>query len=80
MGCQTGFYLTVLNHDNIDEIFEVLEKAMKDVLEADEVPASNEVQCGWAAHHTLEGAKEVAERFLSKRDEWSVVFAEDSVQ
>ncbi|MCD8505734.1 MAG: S-ribosylhomocysteine lyase [Alkalibacterium thalassium] len=80
MGCQTGFYLTVLNHDNIDEIFEVLEKTMKDVLQADEVPASNEVQCGWAAHHTLEGAKEVAERFLLKRDEWSVVFAEDSVQ
>jgi len=56
MGCQTGFYLTVLNHDDYEEILTVLEKTMKDVLQATEVPASNEVQCGWAANHTLEGA------------------------
>ncbi|WP_080145677.1 S-ribosylhomocysteine lyase [Marinilactibacillus piezotolerans] len=76
MGCQTGFYLTVLNHEHYDEILDVLEQTMQDILEADEVPASNEKQCGWAAHHTLEGAKEVARDFLAKRDEWSTVFAE----
>lgn len=76
MGCQTGFYLTVLNHDNYDEILDVLEKTMLDILEADEVPATTEKQCGWAAHHTLEGAKEVAQKFLAKKDEWSIVFAD----
>lgn len=75
MGCQTGFYLTVLNHEDYDKILDVLEKTMLDVLEAEEVPASNEKQCGWAASHTLEGAKEVAETFLAKRQEWSTVFA-----
>jgi len=75
MGCQTGFYLTVMNHDDYDEILDVLEKTMQDVLVADEVPASNEKQCGWAAHHTLDGAKDLARTFLSKRDEWSEVFA-----
>ena len=75
IGCQTGFYLTVLNHDNLEEVLDVLEKTMADVLVATEVPASNETQCGWAASHTLEGAQELAKVFLEKRDEWSDVFA-----
>ena len=74
MGCQTGFYLTVINHDNYDDILSVLEATMKDVLVATEVPASNEVQCGWAASHTLEGAQQLATEFLAKRNEWSEVF------
>lgn len=74
MGCQTGFYLTVLNHDNIDEVMDVLELTMKDVLTATEVPASNPVQCGWAASHTLEGAQELAQEFLAKRAEWGNVY------
>lgn len=74
MGCQTGFYLTVLNHDNIDEVMDVLELTMKDVLTATEVPASNPAQCGWAASHTLEGAQELAQEFLAKRAEWGNVY------
>ncbi|WP_104639738.1 S-ribosylhomocysteine lyase [Helicobacter bizzozeronii] len=73
MGCQTGFYLLVLNHDNYHEILELLEKTMQDVLKATEVPACNEVQCGWAANHTLEGAQNLARTFLAKRDEWAEV-------
>lgn len=76
MGCQTGFYLTVINHDDYDHILDVLEKTLQDVLRADEVPACNEVQCGWAANHSLEGAKQIAQRMLSKVDEWHQVFAE----
>lgn len=76
MGCQTGFYLSVINHDDYDNILEVLEKTLQDVLEADEVPACNEIQCGWAASHSLEGAKEIAAKMLAKKDEWRQVFAE----
>jgi len=76
MGCQTGFYLTMINHDNHDEILDILEKTLKDVLEADEVPACNEVQCGWAASHSLEGAKDLASEMLAKRNEWQDVFGE----
>lgn len=74
MGCQTGFYIAVLNDDSYDNVLEVIEKTLNDVLEADEVPACNEVQCGFAASHSLEGAKELARELLSKRDEWTEVF------
>lgn len=74
MGCQTGFYLAILNNDNYDQVLDTLEKTLKDVLEATEVPACNEVQCGWAANHSLEGAKAIAQEMLNKRDEWHQVF------
>ncbi len=74
MGCQTGFYLTVINHDNYDEILDLVEKVLQDVLKATEVPACNEVQCGWAESHDLEGAKELARDMLAKKSEWKEVF------
>ena len=77
MGCQTGFYLAVINHENYDEILQVLEKTLQDVLVAESVPACNEVQCGWAASHSLEGAQSLAKEFLEKRDQWHIVFAQE---
>lgn len=76
MGCQTGFYLSLINHDNFDEVLDIIEKTLNDVLAATEVPACNEVQCGWAASHSLEGAKELAKEMLAKRAEWSIVFSQ----
>lgn len=76
MGCQTGFYFSILNHSDYDEVLEAIEKTLQDVLEADEVPACNPIQCGWAANHSLEGAKTIAKRMLEKKDEWHQVFAE----
>ena len=76
MGCQTGFYLSVLNDDDKAGIENVMENTLNDVLEATEVPACNEVQCGWAASHSLEGAKEIARKMLEGRNSWSTVFAE----
>lgn len=77
MGCQTGFYLTMINHDDYEEVLDILEKTLRDVLNATEVPACNEVQCGWAANHSLEGAKQLAKEMLEKRNEWSIVFKEE---
>ncbi|WP_042149271.1 S-ribosylhomocysteine lyase [Paucisalibacillus sp. EB02] len=74
MGCQTGFYLSIINNDSYDEVLVTLEKTLQDVLEASVVPACNEVQCGWAANHSLEGAKEIAKEMLAKKDEWREVF------
>src|SRR5690606_31164154 len=74
MGCQTGFYLSIINNDSYDEVLVTLEKTLQDVLDASEVPACNEVQCGWAANHSLEGAKNIAKEMLAKKDEWREVF------
>ena len=74
MGCQTGFYFSILNNDRYEDVAQALEKTLNDVLEADEVPACNEVQCGWAANHSLEGAKEIARDMLNKKDGWHEVF------
>lgn len=77
MGCQTGFYLSVINNPSYEAIETALTATLQDVLVATEVPACNEVQCGWAASHSLEGAKLVAEQFLAKKDEWQYVFDTD---
>src|SRR5690625_402945 len=74
MGCQTGFYLSVINHDNYDDMTQLVEKTLQDVLDATEVPACNEVQCGWAASHSLEGAQQLAKKMLDKKAEWHEVF------
>ncbi|MBC1412236.1 S-ribosylhomocysteine lyase [Listeria welshimeri] len=76
MGCQTGFYVSFINHNDYDDALEILATTLTDVLAATEVPACNEVQCGWAASHSLEGAKALAAEFLAKRDEWKNVFGE----
>lgn len=76
MGCQTGFYLSLINHDDYEDVLVIVEKTLQDVLEAKEVPACNEVQCGWAASHSLEGAQRLAQEMLNEKASWSVVFAE----
>ena len=76
MGCQTGYYLSVLNNESFDEIIDALEKTLNDVIDATEVPACNEVQCGWAASHSLEGAQAIARDMLAKKDSWPNVFSE----
>ena len=75
MRCQTGFYLSVINNNSYKEVEEAFTKTLEDILVATEVSACNEVQCGWAASHTLEGAQMETKKFLKKRSEWKNVFS-----
>lgn len=75
MGCQTGFYLILQGEWDYDDVLSLVQATLEDVLVATEVPAANEVQCGWATSHTLEGAQAAARAFLAKRAEWSQVTA-----
>ncbi len=75
MGCQTGFYLILAGDWEYDDVLALVEATLKDILDATEVPAANEVQCGWGAHHTLAGAQAAAAGFLAQRAEWSQVTA-----
>ncbi len=74
MGCRTGFY-AITNGMEQDELLRAVEGALNDILNATEVPAANEVQCGWGEHHSLEGAQEAARNFLAAKDEWLNVMA-----
>jgi len=74
MGCQTGFYALMLN-TGYEEFVDVLATTLGDVIAAGEVPAANDVQCGWAASHDLAGAQRVAQEFLDHRAEWDQVMA-----
>lgn len=75
MGCQTGFYLILQGDHAFADVANLVETTLTDILDATEVPAANEVQCGWGANHTLEGAKSAARAFLAKRAEWEQVTA-----
>lgn len=72
MGCQTGFYALTLGVE-MDEFLPLLEATLRDILAATEVPAANEVQCGWGANHSLAAAQETVREFLARRDEWETV-------
>ena len=72
MGCQTGFYALTLGLEPA-EFLPLLEATLHDILGAGEVPAANEVQCGWGANHSLEAAQAAVRGFLAARDEWEVV-------
>ena len=54
MGCQTGFYVSFINHQDYDDVLQILEDTLNDVLNAEEVPACNEVQCGLSLIHISE--------------------------
>jgi S-ribosylhomocysteine lyase len=75
MGCQTGFYLILSGEPAYDDVLALIERTLTDITTATDVPAANEVQCGWGANHSLEGAQSAAREFLAKREEWSQVTA-----
>ena len=75
MGCQTGFYLLMAGDHEEPAIHRIVAAALEDVLAATEVPAANEVQCGWGANHDLAGAQEAARAMLAQREDWTEVMA-----
>ena len=73
MGCQTGFYLILLNEGNAQKICDVYESILYDILVATEVPYANIRDCGHYENHSLEMAQDVARRLLELKSEWRKV-------
>ncbi len=69
MGCQTGFYLIMSGDHSTAEIKDLVLATMEAMLALDAVPAANEVQCGWGAHHSLEAMRAAVRAFTSHADE-----------
>ena len=81
MGCRTGFYLimwgdiepsyvklglSIFGNREVSEIKEAVEKSLNIVLNATEIPAANDIQCGNYRDLSLFGAKEYAREVLKK--------------
>ena len=66
MGCRTGFYLIIWGEVEPQIVKDGLEKALKMVLEATEIPAATKVECGNYKDLSLFGAKEYAKEALEK--------------
>ena len=66
MGCRTGFYLTLIGEITEEKVAVALINALEKVIEANEVPAANPVQCGNYRDMSLFGAKEYAKEVLEK--------------
>ena len=63
MGCRTGFYMSLIGTPSESDVGQAWLAAMADVLKVenqDKIPELNQYQCGTAAMHSLEEAKEIA--------------------
>lgn len=73
MGCRTGFYLTLFGDRDEKFVAEHLLNVLSKVAVWDkEVPATTAKECGNYLDHNLEGAKEMARRWVEgiKKDGW----------
>ena len=73
MGCQTGFYLILLNEGSADKVCHIYESILNDILSADSVPYASLDSCGQAIHHDLEGSQKLAQELLEQKENWRQV-------
>ncbi len=66
MGCRTGFYMIAWGDVEVEVVIEALNYSLNKVIETEEVPATNAVQCGNYRDHSLFSAKEYAKHVLNK--------------
>ncbi len=66
MGCRTGFYVTIWGDVEPAIVKEAIEKSLKAILDATEIPAANAIQCGNYKDLSLFGAKEYVKDALEK--------------
>ena len=74
MGCQTGFYLILLNEGRFKEVSRVYQAILNDIVASGEVPYASPDNCGQAVHHDLAGSKDLAETLLAAKSQWNQVF------
>ncbi|EGF1229029.1 S-ribosylhomocysteine lyase [Campylobacter jejuni] len=68
MGCRTGFYMSLIGTPDEKSIAKAWESAMKDVLSVSDqskIPELNIYQCGTCAMHSLDEAKQIAQKVLN---------------
>jgi S-ribosylhomocysteine lyase len=70
MGCQTGFYLVLLNEGHAQRICAVYKNILADILLATEVPYASLPECGNYRNHDLGLVQDVARKLLAEEARW----------
>jgi S-ribosylhomocysteine lyase len=70
MGCQTGFYLVLLNEGHAQKVCSVYKSILNDILAAKKVPYASLQECGNYRNHDLAMAQKVARRLLETQSNW----------
>ncbi|WP_297446686.1 S-ribosylhomocysteine lyase [uncultured Campylobacter sp.] len=68
MGCRTGFYMSLIGTPNEKSVARAWEAAMRDVLSVQDeskIPELNIYQCGTCKMHSLDEAKQIAQKVLN---------------
>ncbi len=68
MGCRTGFYMSLIGEPKEQQVADAWLASMQDVLKVEDqnkIPELNEYQCGTAAMHSLEEAKQIAKNVIA---------------
>ena len=68
MGCQTGFYMSLIGEPAEETVAKAWEASMKDVLDVksqNDIPELNLYQCGTYKMHSLQDAKSIAQDVLN---------------
>ncbi len=73
MGCQTGFYLVLLNEGHADAVCALYEKILTEITQAEKVPYASTNHCGQAHYHNLHAAQELAKQLLACKNTWREV-------
>ena len=69
MGCRTGFYMSLLGTPKEKKVVKAWKESMKDVLavkKQKDIPELNKYQCGTYKMHSLDEAKEIAQKVLDR--------------
>ena len=69
MGCRTGFYMSLIDTPNEQEVSEAWLASMQDVLGVQDqaaIPELNIYQCGSYTEHSLEDAHEIAKNVIAR--------------
>ena len=74
MGCQTGFYLVLLNEARANIVQKIYKKILTEIVSMKEIPYANEKDCGQFIHHNIKEAKKIAKMLLRAEDKWLSVF------
>ena len=70
MGCRTGFYMSLLGTPKKEAVAKAWKYSMQDVLavkKQSDIPELNIYQCGTCEMHSLDEAKEIAQKILANK-------------